>query len=79
MMSILFFRTPGGSVIATEADHRLDAGEIEKLCWLYGGATLEEGERLDGCFVGLHFILDVKRGRCGRGDVFHDLVMEIGA
>ena len=52
MMSILFFRTPGGSVIATEADHRLDAGEIEKLCWLYGGALLEEGTEMSGYFVG---------------------------
>ena len=51
-MSILFFKTPAGSVIATQADHRLDAEEIGKLCWLYGGATLEEGDTLDGFFVG---------------------------
>lgn len=51
-MSISFFRTPGGSVIATEADHRLNAEEIEKLCWLYGGATVETEDGLKGCFVG---------------------------
>ncbi len=50
--SISFFRTPSGSVIATEADHPLSAGEIEKLCWLYGGATLEQTGRLEGFFVG---------------------------
>ena len=51
-MSFSFFRTPGGSVIATEADHRLNAEEIEKLCWLYGGATVETEDGLKGCFVG---------------------------
>lgn len=51
-MSISFFRTPGGSVIATEADHRLNAEEIGKLCWLYGGATVETEDGLKGCFVG---------------------------
>ena len=51
-MSISFFRTPGGSVIATEADHRLNAEEIEKLCWLYGDATVETEDGLKGCFVG---------------------------
>ena len=49
---ILFFRTPQQSVIATETDHQLSQDEIRELCWLYGGATLEEGESLPGCFVG---------------------------
>ena len=49
---ILFFRTPQQSVIATETDHQLGQDEIKELCWLYGDATLVEGERLDGCFVG---------------------------
>ena len=52
MMSILFFKTPGGNIIATEADHRLDEGEIEKLSWLYGGATPEAKTELEGFFVG---------------------------
>ncbi len=49
---IFFFRTPQQSVIATEADHRLGQDEINKLCWLYGDATLEDGERVGGFFIG---------------------------
>ena len=49
---ILFFRTPSKSVIATQADHQLNQSEIDELSWLYGDAKLEEGERLDGYFVG---------------------------
>ena len=51
-MSILFFRTPSQSVIATQADHTLCQEEIEKLCWLYGGAQVEEESNLKGCFIG---------------------------
>ena len=51
-MSISFFRTPGQSVIATRADHPLHSEEIEKLCWLYGGAVLADESQLTGCFVG---------------------------
>src|SRR3712207_4852586 len=49
---ILFFRTPSQSVIATEFDHQPSHDEIEKLCWLYGEATPETNQKLDGCFVG---------------------------
>lgn len=49
---ILFFRTPGTSIIATEVDHALSREEIDELCWLYGNATLEEGETLTGFFIG---------------------------
>ena len=35
---ISFFKTPAGSVIATQADRNLSNDEVEKLCWLYGGA-----------------------------------------
>ncbi len=49
---ILFFKTPSKSVIATEADHRPNDEEIRKLCWLYGGAELAEGESLAGFFIG---------------------------
>ena len=52
MMTIYFFKTPGGSVIATQADHRLTQDEVQKLCWLYGGATLIEAETLSGQFIG---------------------------
>ncbi|MCM1108901.1 MAG: phosphoribosylformylglycinamidine synthase [Clostridium sp.] len=51
-MSIFFFRTPVQSVIATQADHVLDHEEIEKLCWLYGEATVADESSLSGCFVG---------------------------
>ena len=43
---ILFFTTPQKSVIATQVDHKLSENEVEELCWLYGGAKLEEAERL---------------------------------
>ena len=49
---ILFFMTPSKSVIATAADHQLSQDEINELCWLYGGATLIEGETVEGFFVG---------------------------
>ena len=49
---ILFFRTPSKSVIATEVDHQLNQDEINELCWLYGGAEIEERENIDGFFVG---------------------------
>ncbi len=49
---ILFFQTPGQSVIATQVDHQLNHDEVQELCWLYGGATLFEGEQIKGYFIG---------------------------
>ncbi len=49
---ILFFKTPSQSVIATQADHQLTAEDTAALCWLFGGATLIEGESVGGLFVG---------------------------
>ena len=49
---IFFFQTPQQSVIATEADHQLSAEEVQKLCWLYGGATLLDGQSLSGHYIG---------------------------
>ena len=49
---ILFFRTPNQNVIATEVKQALGAEDIQKLCWLYGEATTENEENLQGCFVG---------------------------
>ena len=49
---ITFFKTPQQSIIATESNHPLTAAEVEKLCWLYGGATLEEEKNLTGQFIG---------------------------
>ena len=49
---ILFFKTPQGSVIATDVDHQLDQQEVSELCWLYGDATLLSESELEGIFVG---------------------------
>ena len=51
-MAIFFFRTPQQSVIATQADHTLTQEEIDKLCWLYGGATIIDAQSLEGSFIG---------------------------
>ena len=50
-MTIFFFRTPQ-SIIATQVDHQLSQEEIDKLCWLYSGATLIEASTLEGQFIG---------------------------
>ena len=49
---ITFFKTPQQSIIATESKKALTEAEVEKLCWLYGGASTEAEENLQGCFVG---------------------------
>ncbi|MBR6319117.1 MAG: phosphoribosylformylglycinamidine synthase [Prevotella sp.] len=49
---IFFFKTPQQSVIATQVDHQLDAEEVNKLNWLYGGATLMQGDSVEGSFIG---------------------------
>ncbi|MBQ6192110.1 MAG: phosphoribosylformylglycinamidine synthase [Bacteroidaceae bacterium] len=51
-MTITFFKTPQRSIIATESKQALTAAEIEKLCWLYGGAEIEKEENLTGDFIG---------------------------
>ena len=49
---IIFFRTPGQSVIATEVNHQPTAEETNKLCWLYGDATALKEDRLTGWYAG---------------------------
>ena len=49
---ILFFRTPGKSVIATACSQELNAEDIKKLCWLYSDATVETEDNLKGYFIG---------------------------
>lgn len=49
---IYFFKTSEQSVIATETELLLDETSKEKLCWLYGNATLIDAESVDGYFVG---------------------------
>ena len=49
---ILFFRTPSGSVIATECSQELNSEDIKKLCWLYGNAAAVSEDSLKGWFIG---------------------------
>ncbi len=49
---ILFFRTPQKSVIATQADHLLNAEEIKELCWLYGNAEETGEDHIAGFYIG---------------------------
>ncbi len=51
-MTITFFKTPAGTIIATQSGHALTSEEQEKLCWLYGEATVINAESVDGYFVG---------------------------
>lgn len=39
-------------MIATEIDHKPSQDEINELCWLYGDATLEDAQQLQGFYVG---------------------------
>ncbi len=43
---ILFFRATNQNVIATAVNQELAAEDIQKLCWLYGKATVENEEKL---------------------------------
>ncbi len=49
---ITFFKTPQQTIIATQSAEQLGQNEIEKLCWLYGGAEVEASETLEGYYVG---------------------------
>ena len=49
---VFFFKTQENSIIATQVNHTLTADEVERLCWLYGGASLCEGDTIEGFFVG---------------------------
>ena len=49
---IFFFKTPSSSIIATEADHELSKEELDKLSWLYGGATHICSDTLNGYHIG---------------------------
>ena len=51
-MAITFFKTPQATIIATQSKCELTREDIDKLQWLYGGATAEAAPSLEGCFVG---------------------------
>lgn len=49
---ILFFKTRKETVIATEVVQNLSAEDVNKLCWLYGDASLLDRQQLEGYYVG---------------------------
>ncbi len=49
---IIFFRTTNQNVIAVQSNHKFSTEEIERLNWLFDGATLEIEDNLAGYFVG---------------------------
>lgn len=49
---INFFKNPSGSIIALQADHKLEKAEIEKLQWLFNGASLLDSSAVGGKFIG---------------------------
>ncbi len=49
---ILFFKTPGNTIISLESKVSVSKKNIEKLCWLFGEAEPLNEEKLAGWFVG---------------------------
>jgi phosphoribosylformylglycinamidine synthase len=49
---ILFFQTPDSSVLAVQTTGKLSPDDIDKLIWLFNGATLLSDKTLHGTFVG---------------------------
>jgi phosphoribosylformylglycinamidine synthase len=49
---ILFFKSPSGTIVATETVSKPVEDDVNKLCWLYGNATLVDSDSLDGYYVG---------------------------
>ncbi|MBP3537729.1 MAG: phosphoribosylformylglycinamidine synthase [Muribaculaceae bacterium] len=50
---VTYFAKGEGTAYAVDTDHLLDASEIERLSWLFGGATpLAAGSRLSGRYIG---------------------------
>ena len=49
---IHFFRTPDQKIVAVETLKGLDESQKIKLEWLFAEAQLEEGDAMDGYFVG---------------------------
>ncbi|MGQ8338015.1 phosphoribosylformylglycinamidine synthase [Sunxiuqinia sp. A32] len=49
---ILFFKTPGETIIAVETAISFSSNDLEKLCWLFGDAEAINHDVLTGWFVG---------------------------
>lgn len=49
---ILFFKSSTETIIGVETKQKLSSEDIQKLVWLFDGATLLDTKLLKGCFVG---------------------------
>ena len=49
---ILFFKTPDKSIIAAGTVREITANEIDRLIWLFNGASLVNSVTISGTFVG---------------------------
>ena len=49
---ILFFQAPAGNLIAVDAKESISDQDIQKLVWLFDGATQIDSEIVEGWFVG---------------------------
>ncbi|MBQ5663736.1 MAG: phosphoribosylformylglycinamidine synthase [Bacteroidaceae bacterium] len=49
---VYFFTTSERGIIATATENLLSKEDIEKLCWLYSGATPVDAQSVEGYFVG---------------------------
>lgn len=49
---ILFFKSSTKTVLAVEAAQTFSPEDVQKLVWLFSGATPVESETLEGWFVG---------------------------
>ncbi len=49
---ILFFKTPDKSIIAAGTVREITANEIDRLIWLFNGASLVNSDTIPGTFVG---------------------------
>jgi len=49
---IQFFKSSTETILAVEAAQSFSSGDIQKLIWLFSNATVVEGEKLEGWFVG---------------------------
>ena len=49
---IRFFEKGNSTIFAVACDHDFSDAEIEKLCWLFGGASLLSATEIEGTYVG---------------------------
>ncbi len=49
---VTFFKTSSQNIIAVESNKILSQEEIDKLCWLFGEAKVEKGNKISGWFIG---------------------------